>query len=93
MALAPSERTLARVKTQFSLARAPVFFTAHSTIPGQLFSTNCLDVWFLLHDRSAAALGVYSLACQLAGTAMQLSVLAGSLLLPLVSHGRSIVAV
>lgn len=47
------------------------------------FSTNYLDAWFILHYRSAADLGVYSLAYQLAGTAMQLPVLAGSLLFPL----------
>lgn len=47
------------------------------------FSTNYLDAWFLLHYRSSAELGVYSLAYQLAGTAMQLPVLASSLLLPM----------
>ncbi len=47
------------------------------------FSTNYLDAWFILHYRSSADLGVYSLAYQLAGTAMQLPVLASSLLLPM----------
>lgn len=47
------------------------------------FSTNYLDAWFILQYRSAADLGVYSLAYQLAGTAMQLPVLASSILLPL----------
>lgn len=47
------------------------------------FSTNYLDAWFILHYRSPAELGVYSLAYQLAGTAMQLPVLASSLLLPM----------
>jgi O-antigen/teichoic acid export membrane protein len=47
------------------------------------FSTNYLDAWFILRYMSAADLGVYSIAYQLAGTAMQLPVLVSSLLLPM----------
>lgn len=47
------------------------------------FSTNYLDAWFILRYLSANELGVYSIAFQLAGTAMQLPVLVSSLLLPM----------
>jgi O-antigen/teichoic acid export membrane protein len=47
------------------------------------FSANYLDAWFILHYLSAADLGVYTIAYQLAGTAMQLPVLVSSLLLPM----------
>lgn len=69
----------------FALASRVLLFSL-PLIPQSLvsyFSTNYLDAWFLLHYGSPADLGVYSLAYQLAGTAMQLPVLASSLLLPM----------
>lgn len=47
------------------------------------FSTNYLDAWFILRHLTAADLGIYSIAYQLAGTVMQLPVLVGTLLLPM----------
>ncbi len=66
---------LRRVLT-FSLPLIP-----HSLV--NYFSTNYLDAWFILRYLSVADLGVYAIAYQLAGTVMQMPVLAGTLLLPM----------
>jgi len=46
-------------------------------------STNYLDAFFITHYLSGAHLGVYAVAYQLSGMALQLPLLAGSLLMPL----------
>lgn len=73
------------VKPNAQLLRRLLIFSL-PLIPQSLvsyFSTNYLDAWFILRFLSAADLGVYSIAYQLAGTAMQLPVLVSSLLLPM----------
>lgn len=46
-------------------------------------STNYLDAFFITHYLSVADLGVYAVAYQLAGTALQLPLLVGTLVMPL----------
>src|SRR6266850_1486442 len=46
-------------------------------------STNYLDAFFITHYLSAAALGVYAIAYQISGIALQLPLLVGTVLMPL----------
>lgn len=73
--VAPEKQLLRRILI-FSLPLIPQSLVSY-------FSTNYLDAWFILRYLTAADLGVYSIAYQLAGTAMQLPVLVSSLLLPM----------
>lgn len=73
---APLKPALLRRILMFSLPLIPQSLIGY-------FSTNYLDAWFIQRYLSAADLGVYSIAYQLAGTVMQLPVLASSLLLPM----------
>jgi O-antigen/teichoic acid export membrane protein len=46
-------------------------------------STNYLDAFFITHYLSAAALGVYAIAYQISGIALQIPLLVGTVLMPL----------
>ncbi|MEP6912448.1 MAG: oligosaccharide flippase family protein [bacterium] len=70
------DRPLLRQMLVFSFPLIP------ASLIGYL-STNYLDALFISRFLSTADLGVYSVAYQLAGTTMQLPLLAGSLLMPL----------
>jgi O-antigen/teichoic acid export membrane protein len=73
-----------RSRLDGSLLRRMAWFSL-PLIPYSLagyLSTSYLDAFFISHYLSSADLGRYSLAYQLAGTVMQLPVIAGSLLLP-----------
>jgi O-antigen/teichoic acid export membrane protein len=70
------DRSLLPRVLQFSWPMIP------ASLVGYL-STNYLDAFFITHFLSEAHLGVYAVAYQLCGMALQLPLLGGSLLLPL----------
>ena len=74
--IAGPDRRLLRRMLKFSL---PIF---PASLVGYM-STNYLDAFFITHYLSSRDLGVYSVAYQLSGTALQLPLLVGTLIMPL----------
>lgn len=70
------ERALLRRMLKFSLPILP------ASVVGYM-STNYLDAFFITHYLSGADLGVYAVAYLISGTALQLPLLVGTVLLPL----------
>ena len=70
------DRTLLPSMLKFSLPILPASFVGYMT-------TNYLDAFFITHYLSAAALGVYSVAYLISGTALQLPLLVGTVMMPL----------
>lgn len=70
------DRTLLRRMLTFSLPILPASLIGY-------MSTNYIDAFFIAHYLSGSDLGVYGVAYQLSGTALQFPLLAGVLLMPL----------
>lgn len=70
------DRVLLRRMVAFSLPILPASLIGY-------MSTNYLDTFFIAHYLAGSDMGVYGVAYQLSGTALQFPLLAGALLMPL----------